>query len=227
MTDSSDTSAGSIPPGPSSRRAGPLVRFGLRISTLLIACVVALLVSNNWCVILLPVAIVASLVDTLFDHGPPWLLRRTLVAALVGAGMGWLLIVRPAWAFKETFGIDPPPGVSDVHIWRHYVGGPGEHILITEFRATPNALGTLTSLGGAKITDRVRKWQPLGAGWEAAYDAFHGPAPWDGPRKSWMRISALNDPQVYDFGGYRVESGTLVLLHERGSDRCVSMHVRY
>lgn len=191
----------------------------------LIAVAAALLSSNNWCFILVPTALLAILFDLALCAYRARFTLRAVVSLAVGLLAGDLLSVDSAWAFQQAFGVDPPPGVREVDIARHYVGGPGEHILIIEFESDPAALQTLTSLRAMKVeSDRLRLWRTSGARWQEAFDTLvlggvTGIARW-----SWQRIRPLESPAAYEF---EAVGGSLTLFHEPRSGRCVALHVRY
>ncbi len=151
---------------------------------------------------------------------------RIVVATFVGIIVGQLLNVSPHWAFEEMLGITCPQGISDAHIRRHYIGGPGEHVLIVEFTGSDEAWQTLLSMQPKEpVADRIDKWQEAGGGWEAAFDVFASTAVVGLAKHSWMRIRPLKNMEVLDFGPQR--SGDLVLLREPATGRGVALHVRY
>jgi hypothetical protein len=187
----------------------------------------ALLATNNWCFVLVPAVLVALLGDFVACAVRPWVVLRLPVATAIGVAAGLALSVGPDWAFREAFGRAPPAGVRDVRIQRHYVGGPGEHVLIIEFTADPAALGALTArLPEEPEGDRVEKWRATGQGWPAAFDVFAGRQVLPAARSSWLRIRPLENPEVLDFSPVGDASGRLVLFWERSTGRCVALHVR-
>lgn len=192
-----------------------------------ITAVTALLSTNNWCFILLPAALAAWIIDYLVRCVRPFRLTRLLAAVITGIAVGLLLSVGPAWAFNETFGIDPPPGVSNVRVSRHYVGGPGEHILIMSFDADRNALRTLTSLTSASTaSERVKAWESSKQTWTDMFRILAGPTATRFARSAWQRIPPLSRPQVHEFDNVDMFLGRSFLLHDPDTGRCVALHVR-
>ena len=198
----------------------------IRLLSALIAAACALFVTNNWCFVLFPAALAALLVDYIVCAIRPWFILRVPVAAAVGVAAGMLLNVGPDWAFREAFEMAPPDGVRDVRIWRHYLGGPGEHALIIEFTADAAAFQTLVQAHPPlSDSDKARRWQAAGGGWDSIYDVFVGPGPTSFVRSSWQKIQPLKQPEVLDLGGSN--RGTLALFREPNTGRCVALHVRF
>ncbi|MGD8451816.1 MAG: hypothetical protein PVJ57_08360 [Phycisphaerae bacterium] len=225
-------SAGPVEPAavPSAESAPPSrwLSAGVRLLAILVAAAAALLSTNNWCFVILPAALAAIVVDYVVSGIRPWSVLRLIVAVAVGLAVGRLLSVGPDWAFQEAFGVDAPAGVRDVHIFRHYVGGPGEHILIIEFTANPDVVKALLSLHPVVTnSETAQSWHAAGGGWPQAFDDFAGPCPMGFARAAWLRIRPLAEPEVFDFGGIEASGGRLVLFHEPHTDRCVALHVRW
>lgn len=211
-------------PAPPARGRGDAA--AVRLLAILIATACAFFVTNNWCFVLVPAALAALLIDYVVCAIQPWLILRLSVAAAVGVAAGMLFSVGPDWAFREAFELAPPDGVHDVHIWRHYLGGPGEHVLIIEFTADAAAFQALVRAHPPLSDSRqVTLWREGGEGWEQAFDIFTRPAPTDFPRSSWQRIRPVENPEVLDLG--ESNSGNLMMLHEPGTGRCVALHVRF
>ena len=204
-------------------------RIWARLALMPLAAIAAVVASNNWCWVLFPAMLAAGVLDIMVCRLTARRMARLAVAVAVGAALGLLLNVGPSWAFRETFGIEPPPGVGDVQLSRHYTGGPGEHALILEFHADPAALQCLIGLRPADPqSPRVAQWRAAGSGWTAAWEAFGGcwnPNPL--ARRSWLGIRPLENPEVLDFGNVFATGGALVLFHEPAHGRCVALHVRF
>lgn len=154
-------------PGPPWR--GRFASGAVRLLAVLIAAACALIVTNNWCFVIIPAVLAALVVDYIVCAIRPWFILRVPVAAAVGVAAGMSLSVGPNWAFREAFEMAPPDGVHDVRIWRHYVGGPGEHVLIIEFTADAGAFQALVQAHPSlSDSDKVKRWQAcrrgLGAG---------------------------------------------------------------
>ncbi|MEW6250072.1 MAG: hypothetical protein AB1716_05455 [Planctomycetota bacterium] len=201
----------------------------LRLLLVLAAGGCALLVSNNWCFVLLPAAGAAWLADHVVCALRPRLALRAAVAIVVGCAAGVALNVRPAWAFREAFGVEQlPAGVREVRVQRHYLGGPGEHALIVEFTADEATLRSLLKLRPHDPDSyKVQQWRATGGGWLPAFDAFVGPAATTLARRSWSRIRPLQAPEVFDFDATTELRSRLVLFYEPPSGRCVALQVRH
>lgn len=210
-------------PGPSV--CGRCVSAGTRVLVGLIAGTCALFASNNWCFVAVVAAFAAFLVDCAVRTIRPWVMLRLPVAVGVGIGVGMLLGIGPAWAFQEAFGTEPPDGVRDVRISRHYSGGPGEHVMIIEFTADASALQALVR-GHTVSPDsrRVAAWRDAGGEWEQVADFFIGPGATSFTRSSWRRIRPLERAEAFHLS--LVNEGSLVLFHEAGTGRCVALHER-
>jgi len=203
----------------------PLSDFGIRLLATLVAAAAALFASNNWCLVLFPAALASFLTDYLVCTIRTWFLARVAVAAVVGACVGLLLNVRPGWAFREAFGVDPPSGVQDVRIWRHYLGGPGEQVLIIEFTADAKALeGLLAVCPPLTDGEKAARWQAAGGGWEQAFDVCVPLGLTRFARASWLRIRPLKNTEVFELR--LANSRRLTLFHEPATGRCVVLHVR-
>lgn len=211
-------------PAPPSR--GRIASAAVRLLAVLIAAACAFFVTNNWCFVILPAVLAALVVDCIVCAIRPWFILRVPVAAAVGVAAGMLLSVGPDWAFREAFEMAPPDGVHDVRIWRHYLGGPGEHVLIIEFSADAAAFQALVQAHPPlSDSDKVRRWQAAGGGWAQAFDIFAGPGLTSLANSSWQRIRPLDHPEALDLG--ESNSGSLMLLHEPNTGRCVALHVRF
>ncbi len=210
---------------PGSSVRGCCASAGTRVLVVLIAGTCALFSSNNWCFVVLLAAFAAFLVDCAVCAIRRWIFLRLPVAAGVGIAVGMLLGVGPAWAFQEAFERDPPSGIRDVRISRHYSGGPGEHVLIIEFTADSAALQALVR-GHTVSSDSpgMAAWRDAGGEWEQVADFFIGPNATRFTRSSWRRIRPLERAEAFDLG--EVNEGRLVLFHEASTGRCVAMHVR-
>lgn len=215
--------AAGLRPGSPARVRG--VGVVVRRLAMLIAAACALVVSNNWCFVLFPAAFAAWCIDHVVGAIRPWFILRAPVAAAVGVAAGTLLSVGPDWAFREAFEMAPPAGVHNVRIWRHYVGGPGEHVLIIEFTADTAAIQSLVRAHPPSAdSDNVQRWQVAGGGWAQAFDVFAGPGLRSFANSSWRRIQPLDHPVALDLG--ESNGGRLVLLHDPNTGRCVALHVR-
>lgn len=213
-------------PRPTPQARGHSASAAVRVLGILIAAACALFVSNNWCFVLFPAALAALLSDHAVCAIRPWFVLRVPVAAAVGVAVGMLLGVGPEWAFREALGSAPPNGVRDVRIWRHYLGGPGEHALIIEFTADVAAFQALVQ-AHPPLPDshKVTRWREAGGGWGQAFDIFVGSGVTSFARASWQRIRPLERPEALDLG--ESNRGSLVLFHEPGTGRCVALHVRF
>ena len=222
-----------------------LANAGTRIAAILAAAYGAAFISHNWCFVCLLASLAALVLDILFCALAGNRVRRrtfriagrVALGLVVGLAIGWQHRVTPEWAFQEAFGVQPPPGIRDVHVWRHYLGGPGEHALIIEFHADHAAIEALEAAAietlrplktytvewlesGAPDSRRVEEWRDSGGSWEAAWESFAGPARTRFSRTSWMRIRPLDAPRVLDYGYH------LVLMVDETSGRAVALHVR-
>lgn len=65
------------------------------------------------------------------------------VPIFVGAACSYVSILTPGKAIERIFGIVPPAGISDGHVRRVYVGGPGDEEMLVWFHATPQAIEAL------------------------------------------------------------------------------------
>lgn len=193
---------------------------------LVIASACAILATNNWCFVLFPAALAALLLDSIVRAIGSWFVVRVTTAAFVGVVVGILLSVGPDWAFREAFGLEPPNGVHDAKIWRHFVGGPGEHTLIIEFTADDAAFQTLVRAHPPQSdSDRVKRWKKSGGAWDSVLDAFAGAGQSSFVHATWRQIRSLNPVEAYDLG--ESNYGSLSLFRETGTGRCVAFHVRY
>lgn len=198
----------------------------LRLLTGLIAAVCALFVTNNWCFVIFPATLAALVVDYLLCAFKPRFVVRVLTAMVVGVTIGIFFGVGPDWAFREAFEMAPPNGIHDVRIWRHYLGGPGEHLLIIEFMADAAALQALAQAHPPTSDSYyIHRWKAAGGSWAQALDIFGTPVLTSFAYSSWKRIRPLEHPVVLALGA--TNRGTLVLFQEQGSSRCVALHVRF
>lgn len=200
--------------------------FITRALVVAIVAAAALLATNNWCFVVVPAAVAALFIDYVVCAARPWFLARIVVAAGVGVSAGLLLSVSPAWAFREAFEIDPPSGIRDVRIHRHYLGGPGEQALFIEFTADAGAWQQLVDAHTpASQSTAIERWRAAGGAWDQLFDTFGGPTVTTFSRASWARIRPMEHPEVYDLG--ESNHGRLVLLHEPETGRCIALHVRF
>ncbi len=207
-------------PGESAGRLGQLLVVSL-------ASAIAVFVTNNWCFILIPAGLAALLLDSVLAGAKRRLIPRLALAAAVGVAVGTALRVGPEWAFREAFDADPPAGIRDVRIQRHYIGGPGEHALIIEFVADAAAIHALTSLHAPHPrSQRTEQWLAAGGVWSETWSHFSGPGPLGLVRSSWMRIQPLENAAVCDYGSVGESCGSLVLFHQSETGRCVALQVR-
>lgn len=211
-------------PGPPPR--GRFASGAVRLLAVLITAACALFATNNWCFVIIPAVLAALVVDYIVCAIRPWFVLRVPAAAAVGVAAGMSLSVGPNWAFREAFEMAPPDGVHDVRVWRHYVGGPGEHVLIIEFTADAGAFQALVQAHPPlSDSDRMKRWQAAGGGWDSVLDAFVRFGQTHFVCSSWQRIQPLEHPEVLDLGGSN--RGTLALFLEPDTGRCVALHVRY
>ena len=216
--------AGTRPPSELAPYTNGLVRLGIAA----IAIAGAMLATNNWCFVTLPAVVTALIIDYGICTWRRWIALRLVLAAVVGVGIGISLRIGPEWAFRAAFGIEPPAGVRDARIWRHYVGGPGEHVLIIEFTADRNAVKKLSKLyPEPPVNKRIEAWEAGGSTWPGAFDTFVDHDTTALARRSWLKIKPLKEPDVYDFGSVRQVAGYLTLFHEPRTNRCVALHVRF
>lgn len=198
----------------------------IRVLAVVVAAAVAVVSSNNWCVILIPAAIVAFFGDLILSARRAPSVLRIAAALVIGVIVGMLFNVGPDWAFEKMLGVKCTQGIDNARIWRHYIGGPGEHVLIVEFTGNDEAWQALLAMQPKEpIADRIEKWRTAGGGWETAFDVFAGGRLTGSAERSWLRISPPKDTEVFDFGLQR--SGDLVLFREPATGRGVALHVRY
>ncbi len=192
-----------------------------------LASVLAVLVTNNWCFIFIPAGIAALLLDFVACGVVGRLIPRLALGAVVGVAVGIAWGVEPDWALQEVFGCEPPARIRNVRIQRHYIGGPGEHVLIIEFVADAAAFQALTSLHTPKDrSGRVERWRAAGGDWSATWEAFAGPCATRFARSSWMKIQPLTGMDVFDYGTLPRSVDSLILFHEPKTGRYVALHVR-
>lgn len=195
----------------------------------------AVYASNNWCFVGLPAFLAGLVADGLVLRiigarplrGRARIAARVVVALCAGALTGHALNWSPADAFREAFKADPPPGVSDVRIHRHYTGGPGEHVLIIEFTADGPSMRKLLSLHPIVPDSRaLAEWSGAGGGWEAAFEHLARTSPFPLARWTWRRIQPLRDMNICHLALPQPTTDRLFLLMEKGTNRCVALHVR-
>lgn len=211
---------------PASRVRQRCVGVAIRLLAILVAASSAIVASNNWCFVLFPAALAGFFADYLVCAIRPAFIIRVPTAVLVGGAVGLLLNVGPVWAFREAFEMDPPAGVRDVRVCRHYAGGPGEHVLIIEFTADSAAFETLlrprTVLSDSAGLER---WRAAGGEWAHVLDSLVPFGITSFARSSWERISPLQRPEAFALGASN--RGALTLFREPDTGRCVALHVRY
>lgn len=182
--------------------------------------------TNNWSCIVVPVALILVLVDLIVRGARLQFRTRILLAVATGAVIGRVLSVGPDWAFNEALRIDTPPGVTDVQISRHYIGGPGEHVMIVEFLANATALINLKSRAGRSTNERnISRWREAGAHWKDALSFFVMSPMNQSAQRQWNRIRPFENVQTIDLGAQ--QSGDVVLFVEPETGRCAMVHVRY
>jgi hypothetical protein len=211
---------------PASRVRARCVGAAIHLLAILVAASAAVVASNNWCFVLFPAALAGFFADYVVCAIRPAFIMRLLAAVLVGSAVGLLLNVGPGWAFREAFEMEPPAGVRDVRVWRHYAGGPGEHVLIIEFTADSAAFETLIRQRTV-VPDSVglERWRAAGGEWAQVLDNLAPFGITSFARSSWGRIRPLERPEAFDLGGSN--RGTLTLFREPDTGRCVALHVRY
>lgn len=202
-----------------------------------------LLFSNDWCLYTVPAALLAAFVfrvviafTTLMSRSgqPPRWAFGFVLAVVIGLGCGAVFRVIPSWAFNEAFGIDQPAGICDLHISRHYEGGPGEHSLIFEFTADEDVIRALTASfprrpdtpPGVPNSEQLdREWRENHS-WMAAYELYGGAFHPNG-RRTWGRIAPLREPELF-YWGMSSQKGvkSTLLLWDRASGRVVVLHTR-
>jgi hypothetical protein len=233
---SSDGRPGTHEGVPSSTRPSGWGMAVTRFGAAVLALAVAVLTSNNWGLVGIPAAVAAFCLDWAVCavglralSEPMRAASRLVVGAVVGWAVGLALFVSPAWAFHEALGVDPPPGVHDVCVWRHYIGGPGEHVLIIAFAADDKILDELKRLWPTdRESRRVEAWKAAGRTWPQAWERF-GPLcdPVGLAERSWRQIRPFANPEVTDFGPVHERGGDIALLQEPGTGRAVVLHVRF
>ena len=205
--------------------AGAEASRATRLPVALCAVGGALLATNNWCFVLIPAALAACLCDAFVARQVRRALVRLVLGAAIGAIVGVAFRISPEWAFREAFEMSPPPGVTDVRLWRHYLGGPGEHLLIIDFAADNAAQDALLRAHPPFEWDEFdQRWPVYVSGWGETFDTLAGPGLTYFARLSWLRAQPLNHPEILNLGS--ANGGNLVLLRERESNRCVALHIR-
>lgn len=202
-----------------------------------------LLFSNDWCLYTVPAFFLAALLCWLIvafcslisrSGRPPGWKSGSVLAIVTGLGCGAAFRVIPSWAFAEAFGVDQPSGIRDLHIWRHYEGGPGEHSLIFEFNANEDAISTLTGPfpKPAKYSPYPTRWDEVvqkqgeSNAWMAAYEIFGGAYHTNG-RKAWSQLNPMHDPQIFFAPASQQNRGrSILVLWERASGRTIAFHSR-
>lgn len=180
-----------------------------------------MIATNNWCFVVVPIAAAVLVADLTVRRFRPSMALRLPVAVAVGVAIGFLLSVDRAVAFRDAFGIDPPRGVRMSHVRRHYLGGPGEEVVIMELTADPPGLAALTSLPTARTqTESLADWRTLGGSWEDAFEVFVGPGATDVAWRSWLRVRPILNPDVYDFG---TAGRGCALFCDPSTGRCVAL----
>ena len=142
-----------------------------------------------------------------------------------------MLRVTPQWAFQEALKIDPPTGVEVQDIHRHYEGGPGEHTLIMECKATYSAIDEILKKF-PPVVDRwqTRKWIETGADWNAAIHNDDHLETFPFSRWTLSRIEPMREPQFHhlDLGRDGLTyPGEVIVLWEPTSRRAVLVQRRY
>jgi hypothetical protein len=185
-----------------------------------------LLSTSNWSCVVVSAAFLLLLVDVVARAGRLKFMIRVLFAIVAGVILGRLLAVRADWAFNEALGISPPAGVTDVHISRHYTGGPGEHVMIVEFQADAAAMRDLTSRKEQGFDDdRIKRWRESGEDWSDAFSAFVISPLSGSAHLAWERIRPMQNVQFFNLGNQN--SGHVAMFVEPATGRCVMLHVRY
>ncbi len=118
------------------------------------ALVSNLVFSNDWCFGALT-AMVCGIVVGIglsvgIDYASPRLAiqPRIMTAVLIGIGLGFAFRLTESRAFEMVFDVERPPGVSEVDVDRVYAGGPGDSVLIMQFRAGESNLLPVLAQGG-------------------------------------------------------------------------------
>ncbi len=158
-------------------------------------------------------------------------LARVAVSGIIGLVTGHLMRVTPQWAFQEALKIDPPPGIKVQDIHRHYEGGPGEHTLIMECRATDAAIDEILKQFPPAVDDpQTRKWIEAGSDWNAAIHLDDHLATFPFSRFTFGWIKPMSQFQFYQLGlgnDGLTYPGNVTVLWEPTSLRAILVQRRY
>jgi len=170
------------------------------------AFLVNLLASNDWCFGALTALSVAAAASAALDGATTFLTKgrvnqvfRLALGVLVGSIAGLAIRLTDAKAFQVVFETDPPKGVKGVLAERWYVGGPGDQILLMQFRTDAAGLEPLRSRRGLNPdADVIRLWSEVFKERKSVWEhVFGGLLPED---NRWHRVAAPTDPIVYCSG---------------------------
>ena len=132
-------------PNPPTVKARPFLAAGVT------AFGVSLVISNNWffaCVFAgLCAGIAAVVIVWLLESMAARYLRSNAIQlwlpVCIGIACSYLSFLSIDQAFERIFEMKSPSGLSDAHVQRAYLGGPGEEETILWFHATPTAVEKL------------------------------------------------------------------------------------
>jgi hypothetical protein len=164
--------------------------------------------SGDWVCAALGAALIAAAVCGL----SAWILRRQtgrgrswarlmlviLIVALAVAQVSWTNVNLRRQALQTAFGADPSAGIRDLHVARHYAGGPGDTITLLRFNADSDLVLRLLSASSAQASNSLSQ-DSRAAGISAAQlwnQSFGFAQSWAG---GWwpQTAPALKDPVLY------------------------------
>ena len=124
--------------------------------------------------------------------------RQWVLVLLVAAvyTLGLRLLLNQADLFKEAFSIAPPEGVTDLRARAHYAGGPGDRLILIEFRSDAMAIRRIVAARGfAERTDESKLYFEGFSTWQQFWKSQMYLA--EGYNHRWKSISPMVRPEVY------------------------------
>jgi hypothetical protein len=188
--------------------------------------------SNTWACAIIPATIIAWFASVLADAAIPALragdrrsqMWRLVSVLLLGALAGALY---PAWgkaAFRECFGVNPPPAVHDLRVVAKHYEGATEHTLFMEFNAEPEVVADLLKTGGfANTGDYITEWREGGGTWQALENALVGFRALGFSRRSFRDLKPMAEFEVYE--AYPDAAVWNVLIWDRAADRVLVVNI--
>jgi len=128
-----------------------ILRIRLVVVCGAVAFFINIFVSNDWCFAATTTALFSSLLVFVIDvvlckvasQSKATDYLRITLGAIVAVVLGFIIQLSDNKAFELVFETSPPDSVYDVHVDRKYMGGPGDHLLLMQFRTDAQTLDRL------------------------------------------------------------------------------------